>query len=70
MKTTKRYYNSNTDVTLNEKDYKDLLIREWTEQYNQLDEDEKVESGWETLEKYISYQKEYGCDTDFVELNQ
>lgn len=63
----KKYVNNSTGCELNEQEYKDLLTREYTEQWNEdlnlivieFKEDEK------TLQDYINYQLQNDNDSDF-----
>lgn len=63
----KKYVNNSTGCELKEQEYKDLLIREYTEQWNQdlnLIAEEFKEDG-KTLEDYINYQLQNDNDSDF-----
>lgn len=64
----KVYFNKNTDCLLKESVYKAMLVREYTEQWNEEYPnltvlDFKEEGG--TLKDYINYMQKHDIDTDF-----
>ena len=66
----KRMYfkNRDTGAILTKTEYKELLIREYKEFWEGLDEEEKAEFG--TRKNYIEYMLENDCDIDFVPVDK
>lgn len=70
----RKFKNINTGVVLTEKEYNDLLTREYTELYNQNEESMDMETyscKYEenmSLEQFIEYKRQHEVDSDFIEV--
>lgn len=66
----KKYVNVNTGSELTEKEYKELLEREWTAMY----EAKELPIFWDdedmTKEEFFAYMKDHDVDTDFKEVEE